>query len=502
MDVFLIPIADIVKHQINQNYITYDDSKLNAMLYSLMAVIIGFIVKMLVSITIKEPHKYMKWYFEYVILKKKNLIIPYNGQSYSPYKFEQFVDGFNTCLIIHEQTNISIFIKTVAKIIEEFIYKFDNKDNHLNNYYYQFVNKKTNINFNRMFNIKNDLNLISTIREGNKYVEFAYINGYVIYIDIEYSYYNSLYLRCANREILNIFMEHINQKYKQYFQNDVENNSLNVYEFEDVNVGLVKPQLTFDNFISVHKSLILKHLNKFKENKINEENIFIDNNLGFLVHGTYGTGKTFLISAIANYLNRSIYNINFAKIKTKSEFRKIMNKDNISKYVFCFDEFDYLLSSVLDKNKNDSEKNLHLKIQILSQQISTVKEKESASEIIKEMKKIMEDGTSDELTYEFMLSELSGITSVNDRIIVATTNFINDIPDALKRPGRFDIILHFDKFNKTEIIELLIKLYKPSKQQITHLSKIKFKESVFTPAEIIIKRNCYEHIDDMIKYLS
>ena len=272
-----------------------------------------------------------------------------------------------------------------------------------------------------------------------------------------------------------------------------------MYEFEDVNVGLVKPQLTFDNFISVHKSLILKHLDKFRERKINEENIFIDNNLGFLVHGTYGTGKTFLISAIANYLNRSIYNINFAKIKTKSEFRKIMNKDNISKYVFCFDEFDYLLSSVLDKNKNDSERNLHLKIQILSQQISTVKEKESASEIIKEMKKIMEDGTSDELTYEFMLSELSGITSVNDRIIVATTNFINDIPDALKRPGRFDIILHFDKFNKTEIIELLANLYHVDPSTLT---KFKFKEYLFTPADIIMKRNTFEKIKDMIKYLT
>jgi hypothetical protein len=101
MDVFLIPVADIVKHQINQNYITYDDSKLNAMLYSLMAVIIGFIVKMLVNITIKEPHKYMKWYLEYIIFKKKNLIIPYNGEIYSPYKYECSADTFHNYLIIH-----------------------------------------------------------------------------------------------------------------------------------------------------------------------------------------------------------------------------------------------------------------------------------------------------------------------------------------------------------------------------------------------------------------
>jgi chaperone BCS1 len=114
----------------------------------------------------------------------------------------------------------------------------------------------------------------------------------------------------------------------------------------------------------------------------------------------------------------------------------------------------------------------------------------------------MESGASDVLTYEFILSELSGVTSVSDRVIIATTNHMEKIPPALLRPGRFDIKLHLDLFNQSEIVELLGKLYKLTAEQeeVLRKSKDAFKEGQYSPADIINK-SCIYTFDEIVMIL-
>ena len=90
-----------------------------------------------------------------------------------------------------------------------------------------------------------------------------------------------------------------------------------------------------------------------------------------------------------------------------------------------------------------------------------------------------------------MLSELSGTTSTTGRIIVGTTNFPEKIPDSLKRPGRFDVMLELGKFNHSEIKELLENIYKPNNDDRKMLDNVKFLENKYTPACIIMK-TCME----------
>ena len=85
--------------------------------------------------------------------------------------------------------------------------------------------------------------------------------------------------------------------------------------------------------------------------------------------------------------------------------------------------------------------------------------------------------------------------------MIATTNFIDKIPKALLRPGRFDIVLHLGHFNDTEIKELLIKLYKPISEDLRLIKKTHFPSDKYTPAYLIMKANEYNNLQDLITVL-
>jgi chaperone BCS1 len=236
-----------------------------------------------------------------------------------------------------------------------------------------------------------------------------------------------------------------------------------------------------------------------------------------MLHGYYGSGKTFLISAIANYTKRDIYSINLAKIKTITAWRKIMSPSNLEKYVFAIDEMDYVLGELLLEEVSavssggsgnaggvgsSGSDEVKLKIQMLSVQISTTDDVKMKELLVKEMKLLMETNTSnDKLTYQFLLGELSGLLSTQNRILIATTNFPDKIPGALKRPGRFDILLELGKFNNDEIKELLIKLYNPNKEDLLLLNRTKFPDGKYTPAELIMNASENKNLKYLIKKL-
>ena len=145
-----------------------------------------------------------------------------------------------------------------------------------------------------------------------------------------------------------------------------------------------------------------------------------------------------------------------------------MSPSNLEKYVFAIDEMDYVLGELLleDESKQSGVSNggsngtgngsgtdeVKLKIQMLSVQISSTDDIKTKDLLVKEMKTLMETNTTnDKLTYQFLLGELSGLLSTQNRILIATTNFPDKIPGALKRPGRFDILIELGKFNNYEI---------------------------------------------------
>ena len=516
-DQFIIVVGDLLKHSISTNYIDYEDKKLNLLLYAFLSLIISFILKMIFNYeAFREQINYTQWFITYKIYNKiynKQLIIyPCNKEyeMYSPFYMEKDKSDRNK-LKQYElvDKNKQLFLETFGIRLEK--NRSGNKNmEHACTYIYNFTlhdnsikNKPTKVNvtyatFNNYFESKaKDLKVI------------AFIDGYYIFIDI--NAFNSkddndLRIMSVNQEALDTFMSIV--------QNDINENKellpqystgLEILEYDRKNghqlIGKVK-SLTFNDYISKYKTMLLRKLDAFTNGNLYKNNCHFENNLGLLLHGTYGTGKTFLITAIANYLKRSIYIINFTKIKTKSDFRNIMSPENIQNYIFSLDEIDYVLSSLLNTDKSEQVSDIRIQIQGLSVQINSCNDPDTKQLLIEKMKTLMETGNSDDLTYEFLLSELSGLSSVNGRIMIATTNFIDKIPKALLRPGRFDIVLHLGYFNDAEIKELLIKLYNPAQEEHKLIKKTTFPSDKYTPAHLIMKANEYSDLRKLISILT
>ncbi len=100
-----------------------------------------------------------------------------------------------------------------------------------------------------------------------------------------------------------------------------------------------------------------------------------------------------------------------------------------------------------------------------------------------------------------ILCQLDGIYEDENRIIIATTNNIGDIPAPLLRPGRFDIKLELGNFIKSEICELLEKIFHPSDEDINWLRSQTFPENMWSPVEIINRATIAGELRDTVKIL-
>lgn len=524
MDIILSSLGDIAKHII-QGQINTADKSLDIKVIGLVSVLITCLVKWL-AVALNIDTRYWRWYIYYHVFQNKSFKFPLLRQEMSNkfsakhYYEVKMAKKAGACIELEGEHNVKLFNKILGhKFAQHFdgayteacIFNISNTDKQrkfdVNCVDSSFINRTLAISSQ----YESDNNERYKVAKGGYYI--AHVNGYFIYLcGVRLDSLPQIYfqLECASRAALDTFLEYLKIEAKKIEGYDSTAGTNWIYEPRTVShelvfqaVGKVKPNLTMDNYVSRNKANLIKHLDAFRDNKLFPSNPYLENNLGILLHGGYGTGKSYMISAIANYLGRSICNVNFAKVKTIREFRQIMSTDRINNCVYCFDEFDYLLADILNSNQaSDAKADLQFKIHNLNMQLAAVKDnKDLADSIIKEIKDLMSAGTSDTLTYPALLSELSGISSVTGRIIIATTNFIDRIPPALLRPGRFDLVMELGYFNSAEIRELLTKLYKPNPEALAKLNRVTFPEDKYTPAELILQSCKYPKLTDMVKHL-
>jgi AAA+ superfamily predicted ATPase len=517
MDILLSSVGDIAKHLI-QSQINTNDKTLDIKVIGLTSVFISILIKWLITV-LDIDVRYWLWYIYYHILGYKcfNLIL-FGNQISTDYKSYYEVKICETHEVgLSGKINVLVFYKILSNLYRS---KLSINRNLLDSFISNIVPDNT-VEYN--YDV-NDIFIDKTLKISPQYKNtngslyksgyyIAHINGYFIYIkNINLSEHTKYFISfgCESQDALKIFIEYLKKEADKIDKSEMLIINSSIYEPENNNgkiilkeVGKVKKNLTMDNYVSKHKKNLIEHLDAFQNNKLFDTNPYLENNLGILLHGGYGTGKSYIITAISNYLGRSICNVNFAKIKTISEFRLIMTEENCKKYVFCFDEFDYLLADILNSNQSTEAKaDIQFKVNILNNQLSAVKDdKELSDKIINDMKNLISSGTSNILTYSALLSELSGINSVTGRIIIATTNFIDKIPGALIRPGRFDLIYELGCFNSVEIRELLSKLYKPTGDEVKQLNNMIFPKNKYTPSELILQSCRYPDLIDMIEYL-
>lgn len=199
------------------------------------------------------------------------------------------------------------------------------------------------------------------------------------------------------------------------------------------------------------KDTIINTLSKF----IDSENWYINHGipyqLGILLYGAPGTGKTSLIKAIAGYLDYPIY---YLSPKNLEKIEDAMSTIS-DKCVVVIEDIDSNSLTHSRENKNKSEEN-----SILEKYESV-----SLSEI---------------------LNSLDGMFSTHGRILIATTNHIESLDAALVRPGRIDLKIEIGYVNN-EIFEDFINSFFPENSINLNQITIKPKTTIASLQNLVLQ---------------
>lgn len=166
-----------------------------------------------------------------------------------------------------------------------------------------------------------------------------------------------------------------------------------IYSLENINEERVLVETEFhkkDSFIDLSTiQLIEKDIDTFLKSKHIYDKLQIEYKRGLMLFGPPGTGKSFLINNLISNLKAENMLIIYMKVRMPLSMMKSLNKDPRVK-ILIFEEFTNLLQA---------------------------------------------DWSCSEDTLNF----LDGDKSINNTLVIGTTNYPEKLPDNItKRPGRFD----------------------------------------------------------------
>ena len=208
------------------------------------------------------------------------------------------------------------------------------------------------------------------------------------------------------------------------------------------------------------KDLILKTLNKFIKNEQWYVNSGIPYQLGILLHGSPGTGKTSLIKCLASHLNYAIYYLSPSKLAS------------IEKAFSTIQEKSIIVIEDIDTNN------------IVSKRATKKRKSQEQNDIF--------EGFS-LLNLSDILNSLDGLANVHGRILIGTTNHIETLDKALIRPGRFDLLLELNYVNK-EVLKQFFDYYYPKDKINYKTLKLKNNISVAELQQMVLRDFKYKDI--------
>lgn len=204
-------------------------------------------------------------------------------------------------------------------------------------------------------------------------------------------------------------------------------------------------------------------LHQFKDKKDLLESLGFQNKLNILLYGMPGTGKSTTISAIATYMQRDIYYVDLKEAKTNKDLQLIfdyVNKNVKGGGIIVFEDIDSMTNVVL---KRRDPKDMTVS------ELATIGDKE--------------------LTLEYLLNILQGTLTIDDSIIIVTTNHIDHLDPAFYRDGRFDVKIELKLCDRYQISMIYQRILG---RNLSNELLNKIPEDKYTPASIIF------HIKDYI----
>lgn len=214
------------------------------------------------------------------------------------------------------------------------------------------------------------------------------------------------------------------------------------------------------------KQDIINDLEKFlkPETKSRYSSLGINYKRTYLLEGLPGTGKTSLILALASQFNYNLAIVHFSPKLTDIDLVRMLRS--------------------LDDNHGDSSK----KTMIVFEDIDC---------IFKERKS--QDESRNMITFSGLLNALDGIATRDNMVTFITTNYKNNLDNALVRPGRIDYIMTFEAANREQITDMFKAFTgSDSKDQVAEFVKACGELNIPNLTTSLLQQYLMKYIDEPI----
>jgi ATP-dependent 26S proteasome regulatory subunit len=270
--------------------------------------------------------------------------------------------------------------------------------------------------------------------------------------------------------------------------------------------------ITFQNSYFHEMETVLKKIDFFLQNKAWYLEKGIPYNLGILLYGEPGCGKTRFIKQLMNYTKRHGIDIKLNDGMDFNDLQYLIYNEELdethiipqSQRILIFEDIDALGEIVKERSATviptpplppvapapaptptcDTSNNgvLHNNNNIVT------------NDLLSSLLKINNANKNNNLSY--LLNMLDGIHECSGRILIMTTNRLEVLDKALIRPGRIDIKLHFKKCSSYDVAKMIEKFWLIEVPLEELLPDIDDK---YTSADII---NIFRSTDDFLSIRS
>ena len=345
----------------------------------------------------------------------------------------------------------------------------------------------------------------------------------------------------SDRLDCNGLIKYIEKETDRYEKEQIELNSKNRYIFKfDENssekgiqwqVSEFHSKRTLDQVFFENKREVMSFLDRWIKERELYERIGKPWQLGILLEGEPGCGKTSFIVGLANYLGRSIKDCQFNRMKTVDDLEACIhcktyeNKDmSIEKVIMVAEDFDCMTDLAKSRKLADKENELKQnKQKAIQEQMDQMKSDEGKALMYAIGQQQMTDSSlvitpqnpqNRNITLSNLLNILDGIQSMPGRIMIFSTNHSEKLDEAFLRPGRIDLRITLGRPSKVVIYEMLYHWYKcidefyPGKRLLEKFKKKwrvyenRIKDGKYRPCDITnILQKSGENIEHVLNEL-
>jgi len=215
--------------------------------------------------------------------------------------------------------------------------------------------------------------------------------------------------------------------------------------------------ITFENSYFQEMDSVLKKIDFFLNNKPWYQAKGIPYNLGILLHGEPGCGKTRFIKQLMNYTKRHGIDIKLNDGMDFNDLQHLIYNEELderhiipqSQRILIFEDID-ALGEVVKERTNSS-------VAAQTPMPNVCDNSNNDIKILSSLLKITNENKNNNLSY--LLNMLDGIHECSGRILIMTTNKVDVLDKALIRPGRIDIKLHFKKCSSYDVAKMIEKFW-------------------------------------------